>query len=233
MRELPDRPDLDQLRRQARALHRAAAAGDGTALRRLQAFSRPPTLAAAQLAVAREHGFASWARLKAEVEARRTGTPQRFEIRPVGSLAELTRVFDLLGAQATPAVTHEDRRFGELASRFPEDRPLMLVVETPAGRPAGGLLGCRRGSSVAIRAVGVEQGVPRSEPLPQLLQRLEVEARRLGATEIVEGGVERADRSLYERQGYFGRNPMVRRLLPLPGRAREALLRRRADAGKG
>lgn len=72
MPELPERPDLDQLRRQARELLRAAAAGDPDAIGRLQrASSATATLSIAQLAVAREHGFPSWSALKAEVDRRR------------------------------------------------------------------------------------------------------------------------------------------------------------------
>lgn len=70
--ELPDRPDLDQLRRQARELLRAANAGHPEARGRLQAVSSKATLSGAQLAIAREFGFASWAKLKGEVERRRT-----------------------------------------------------------------------------------------------------------------------------------------------------------------
>jgi hypothetical protein len=71
MSELPDRPDLDQLRRQARELLRAAADGEARAVTRLRAVSDRVTLSAAQLAVAREHGYPSWPALKAEVERRR------------------------------------------------------------------------------------------------------------------------------------------------------------------
>lgn len=71
MAQLPDRPDLDQLRRQARELQRAAVRGDPAALRRLRAVSDRVTLSAAQLAIAREHGFPGWPRLKAEAERRR------------------------------------------------------------------------------------------------------------------------------------------------------------------
>jgi Family of unknown function (DUF5990) len=70
--QLPDRPDLDQLRRQARELHRAAQGGDAGALRRLRPVSDKVTLSTAQLALAREHGFPSWLRLRDEVEHRRT-----------------------------------------------------------------------------------------------------------------------------------------------------------------
>jgi hypothetical protein len=72
MSRLPARPDLDQLRRQARELHRVALAGDASALRRLRQVSGTVGLSAAQLAIAREYGFASWPKLKAEVERRRT-----------------------------------------------------------------------------------------------------------------------------------------------------------------
>lgn len=67
MSGLPDRPDLDQLRRQARELLRAAADGDSRAVAKLRAVSERVTLSAAQLAVAREHGCRSWPALKAEV----------------------------------------------------------------------------------------------------------------------------------------------------------------------
>src|SRR5262249_40143005 len=74
---LPERPDLEQLRRQAKELRDAARNGDAGALDR---FARnhgvaphgPVTLAAAQLVIARELGFVSWPRLKSAVEARAT-----------------------------------------------------------------------------------------------------------------------------------------------------------------
>jgi hypothetical protein len=75
MPELPGRPNLDQLRRQARELLRAAADGEPTALARIRTFSDRVSLSAAQLAVAREHGFASWPALHAEVERRLAELP--------------------------------------------------------------------------------------------------------------------------------------------------------------
>lgn len=70
MPELPARPDLDQLRRQARELLRAAAGGEPAALTRIRALSRAVSLSAAQLSVARDYGFPSWPALHAEVERR-------------------------------------------------------------------------------------------------------------------------------------------------------------------
>ena len=59
MAQLPDRPDLDQLGRQARELHRGALGGSARALSQLRQVSDQVTLSAAQLAIARDHGFPS------------------------------------------------------------------------------------------------------------------------------------------------------------------------------
>jgi hypothetical protein len=73
MRSLPDRPDLDQLRRQAKELRDSARGGDGGALDRISTYAPgldPAVLATAQLVIAREYGCGSWAGLKTEVQAR-------------------------------------------------------------------------------------------------------------------------------------------------------------------
>ena len=72
---LPERPDAGRLRRMAKELRAAARAGDPGAVQRLRNHvdDHPATasLSAAQLVVAREHGFASWPRLIEHLEARR------------------------------------------------------------------------------------------------------------------------------------------------------------------
>jgi uncharacterized protein len=71
MAYLPARPDLGQLRHQAKDLLREANHGNADALARIRAVSdRQIILAAAQLAIAREYGFGSWPNLKREVERR-------------------------------------------------------------------------------------------------------------------------------------------------------------------
>jgi uncharacterized protein len=70
MTYLPARPDLAQLRRQAKDLLRDATRGEPQAMARLRAISDRLILASAQLAIAREYGFASWSELKREVERR-------------------------------------------------------------------------------------------------------------------------------------------------------------------
>jgi hypothetical protein len=107
MPQLPDRPDLDQLRRQARELHRAAQLGDGASLHRLHAVSDKVTLSTAQLALAREYGFPSWRRLRDEVERRRSGW--------------LARHPDLLSADADELIA------GQYADR-PQLRPILDAV---------------------------------------------------------------------------------------------------------
>lgn len=71
---LPHDPDLGQLRKQAKDLHRAVRAGDEAALAPVREHvpdAPDPsafTLQLAQLAIARRHGFTSWTRLKQHIE---------------------------------------------------------------------------------------------------------------------------------------------------------------------
>jgi len=77
--QLPDRPNLDHLKKLAKSLLHAARAGDQSALERfaaLPAFAGRPlesgtsfALHDAQSVIAREHGMASWNALRDEVEA--------------------------------------------------------------------------------------------------------------------------------------------------------------------
>jgi ankyrin repeat protein len=78
---LPERPDLDQLRRQAKELRDAARRGYADAAERFArhhpgASQGSVTLAAAQLVIARELGFPSWPQLKAAVNAH-VAVPER------------------------------------------------------------------------------------------------------------------------------------------------------------
>ena len=71
-RSLPDRPDLAQQKKQAKELLKSFTAGDAEAGARVRAVlpdKKRITLADAQLVLAREYGFASWAALKRHVDA--------------------------------------------------------------------------------------------------------------------------------------------------------------------
>ena len=73
-RDLPARPSLDSLRKQAKRLARDAAAGNGEAIARVHAqlprAKLPLSNRDAQLVVAREYGFVGWPDLTAEVQKR-------------------------------------------------------------------------------------------------------------------------------------------------------------------
>jgi len=72
---LPARPSLEQLRKKAKELLKGYRADDPAALTRFQSHHRraisekPIALADAQLVLAREYGFPSWAKLKHHVES--------------------------------------------------------------------------------------------------------------------------------------------------------------------
>jgi ankyrin repeat protein len=73
-RDLPARPSLDSLRKQAKRLARDAAAGNADAVARVHArlprATFPLSNRDAQLVIAREYGFAGWSDLTAEVQKR-------------------------------------------------------------------------------------------------------------------------------------------------------------------
>src|SRR5579863_7753856 len=81
-RILPDRPSLEQYKKQAKELRRAAAAGNSGALDRIQRHhprfhptgsdaTRSVSLTDAQLVLAREHGFKTWTALARQIETLR------------------------------------------------------------------------------------------------------------------------------------------------------------------
>ena len=92
-RSLPPRPDLERLRREARALQRACLAGETQALVRLDlAFAtvsgRELPLTRAQFVIAREYGFASWPALAHEVRRRRAPAAKSADELDAEALAE-------------------------------------------------------------------------------------------------------------------------------------------------
>ena len=129
MATLPARPNLSHLRRQARDVLRAAQSGDISAVDRIRAVSDRLTLAAAQLAVAREYGFTSWAGLKAEVEARTVDLAQQVEAFCTASIRDWTgRAARMLAATpeiadysfATAVILGDASRIRREIKRHPE-----------------------------------------------------------------------------------------------------------------
>lgn len=105
-RDLPARPSLDSLRKQAKKLARDAAAGNGDAIARVDAHlpraTLPLSVRDAQLVIAREYGFPGWSDLTAEVQKR------------------LGRAIDWAASQAKVAIHDEDHeRLRALLTEYP------------------------------------------------------------------------------------------------------------------
>ena len=96
-RDLPPRPNLDHLKKQAKEL-----------LQTLRQQSPDAQLADAQHALARDYGFASWPRLKAHVEGEQnpfvgkwTADISRSKLHPLNRLQAASVGFDIQGADVT------------------------------------------------------------------------------------------------------------------------------------
>ena len=138
MPTLPAHPNLDHLRHQAKDLLRAAQAGEADAIARIHSVSDRLTLATAQLAVAREYGFASWPKLKEEVEARTLDLAQKVDAFCAASISGNTRRAARLLAE-TPAI--DGYSFATAVILGDADRVDGELLRDPglATRPAHGL----------------------------------------------------------------------------------------------
>ena len=130
-RQLPARPNLDQLKKQAKSLLHAARMRDADALRRLAAL---PALSGKSLAqigaldlalhdaqsvIAREHGFPSWIALREEVEARtlsfEAALDEFVRCATGGASGRASRLLDLY-PQLASATLHTTLVLGDRAS---------------------------------------------------------------------------------------------------------------------
>jgi ankyrin repeat protein len=75
--QLPARPNLDQLKNQAKDLLRACESGVPDVLKRFDLHSAEQTLSGAQFVIAREYGFAGWPALKAHVDSLTPDDPDK------------------------------------------------------------------------------------------------------------------------------------------------------------
>ena len=122
---LPERPNLEQLKKQAKLLLRAVRAGDQRAVSMVAEHHRDTasafSLDSAQFVLARSYGFASWAKLRQHVVAL---APQP---EPRQGVVRILTVEDRYHAQPGRAADEDIRR---AAGRYPELaawRPLLTV----------------------------------------------------------------------------------------------------------
>lgn len=109
------------------------------------------------------------------------------DIRPLQDRTELRRVFDLIGAELAEPIDSGDIRIRDLDCRFPGDRRLMVVAETE-GRPVGGALAFRNDDGwVALRIMAVLEPFRHRGVGRRVVERVETEARALGAQGVALG----------------------------------------------
>ena len=131
MANLPARPSLEHLKKQAKRLHKFAHNDDADALYRIGPYFGDPaqiTLQQAQLVIAREYGFSSWTRLKRHIEAG-GGENETTEQRA-------NRFLDLACVHYAPEQGRgqaEFERAGALLAQFPEIAAHSLHAAAAAG----------------------------------------------------------------------------------------------------
>jgi ankyrin repeat protein len=124
-RTLPDRPNLEQYKKQAKELHRAAAVGQPAALARFSKHhprlrdmapdrTGAITLADAQLVLAREHGYESWPAFQKHLETLRIIRSVEDLADPLSTFIEVASV-DRHGWHASGTVEHADM----ILARYP------------------------------------------------------------------------------------------------------------------
>jgi len=166
MKSLPSRPDIDQLKRQAKELLAGHRRGDSEASRRFGAALPAATgldreavarldlrLHDAQSCIAREYGFASWSDLRSYVEASRL---------EAGDLAALGLAFCRL-AYAGDIAGGMNRARPQAAARLLAEHP-RLARESPWIACAAGLVGVVRRQIELDRAWIEQPGGPLALP---------------------------------------------------------------------
>jgi ankyrin repeat protein len=152
--KLPERASLEYLKKLAK-----------DRLRAMQGSEPNAKLAAAQLAIAREHGFPSWRALRAEVERRSGDSTHRFLDACAGGDADL--VATLLAQQPTLAIAVDDRRphaawtalhTAAFAGHAPVVKLLLLHGANPHARELGDNTtplhwAAARGDAATVRAL--------------------------------------------------------------------------------
>lgn len=173
-KEIPASPDVNQYKKQAKELARAARAGVPAALERIrmhhprfaqtnpQAKSRTTNgsqpgvkLADAQLVLAREHGFASWPKFVAEIERRRIA-------RAVDEVGDPVDAF-LRAALAPRATWHASGTLDEaeaIRARYPEVERANIYTAAVLGDDAAVRAALERKAGAATRKGGPYEWEP-------------------------------------------------------------------------
>jgi hypothetical protein len=152
-RKLPDRPNLEFLKKQAKSL-----------LDTMQRADAAAQLADAQHALAREYGFASWPRLKAHVEASAGTAPHPLSGRWIADVARSQRHPANLFQRATIqfAVDHDtvnvEQEFVDEAGQVVRNSMTIVADGTPQAMANGYVLTARWRGAHALDTVATRNG---------------------------------------------------------------------------
>ena len=179
---LPDAPNLEHLRKQAKDLHRAARAGDPEARARIaahfpEALASDVSLSQAQLTIARAYGFPSWTQLKRHVQATGPLTPDRPFRREMDYFEGRASGLHSVVASGLPAAVFQARtihpRFADASlptSGFTLDDARLVVARQH---------GCATWEALEDHIAGLASGT-RSEPFMDAYEAMEArDASRL------------------------------------------------------
>ena len=160
---LPDNPSLENLRKQAKGLRKAASASEPDALARVREFHPRPdealqkfSLHDAHLVIARSHGFASWSKLKKYLEV--VDQHSWLPTQPAGE-EPLSRSLPSPGLPDVPRRSSLAARRGKGAARGPSLAQSRKHLHGGSGRRRSRRTGNARGES------GTRQSARRTPPL--------------------------------------------------------------------
>jgi hypothetical protein len=156
-KELPASPDLNQYKKQAKELARAARSGEPEALVRVQEhhprsgqlLQSRLKLADAQLVLAREHGFASWPTFVAEIERRRIARAVDEVLDPVDAFLRAALV-----PRGTAHVSGTLDEAEAIRTRFPEVERANIYTAAVLGDDATVRTALNQDASAATRKGG-------------------------------------------------------------------------------
>lgn len=117
-RDLPAKPNLEHLKKQAKSLLSDYLQGDATAVARFGSIAHPK-LADARQVLARDYGFATWAKLKEHVDALATASNPAEALKAAVLANDAVRVGEVLA------------RYPELKSKLNDPMPNCGFGETP------------------------------------------------------------------------------------------------------
>ncbi|HZX04850.1 ankyrin repeat domain-containing protein [Kribbella sp.] len=183
-RNLPDDPNLDHLRGQAKALLKGVRAGEPTAVELAGEFHPVRTLADAQLVTARSYGFPSWPRIVRHLELvdQYSRSPHRQSVggpldTPEQRADEFLRLATLHYGEDDPARQQAAR---DLLERFPDIARSNIYTQVVCGDP-----------DIDFTQASVEGGPYRWEPLLYLTySRLDAPHQVEIARRLLENGAD-------------------------------------------